>query len=154
MSRAHRASRLPRLAAVGAVGAVALALAAGAGGAHAAQTAGFTAPVITSFSARLAPCAESDFRCTDVSWSARDAGSSQLLYDLLVERADGRVTYSGEGTFRPGRPLRASLVPRSRPLCGTYVITLTVTNEAEVLTARSRSVTRRASCAVADPRRK
>ena len=152
MSRTTRASRLPRLAAIGAA---ALALAAGAaGGAQAAQTAGFPAPVITSFSARLAPCAESDFRCMDVAWSARDTGSSQLLYDLLVERADGRVTYTGEGVFRPGRPLRASLVPRSRPACGTYLLTLTVTNEAEVLTARSRTVTRRAGCTLVDPRRK
>lgn len=152
MPRARRTPRLPRLAAAGAA---VVALAAGAsGGAQGAQTAGFPAPVITSFSARLAPCAESDFRCMDVAWSARDAGSSQLLYDLVVERGDGRVTYSGEGVFRPGRALRASLVPRSRPACGTYLLTLTVTNEVEVLTARSRSVTRRAGCARLDPRRK
>ena len=71
-----------------------------------------------------------------------------------MEHAGGRVTYSGGGAFRPGRPLRASLVPPARPACGTYVLTLTVTNEAEVLTARSRTVTRRANCIVADPRRK
>lgn len=140
-----------RLAGLALLGAAALALGAGAAGA---APGGFPPPVITSFSARLAPCPESDFRCMDVAWSARDGNSSQLLYDLVVEHAGGRVTYSGGGAFRPGRPLRASLVPPSRPVCGTYVLTLTVTNEAEVLTARSRTVTRRANCTVADPRRK
>ncbi len=150
MTRPRTASRIARLAAAAAA-AVLLGTAAATAGA---AGGGFPAPVITSFSARLAPCSESDFRCMEVTWSARDTASSQLLYDLLVEGAGGRVTYSGGGSFRPGRPLRASLVPRARPVCGTYVLTLTVTNEAEVLTARSRTVTRRAGCTPRDPRRK
>jgi hypothetical protein len=152
MTPSRTVSRLVRLALTGLA---AMSLGAGAAaGAPAPAVTGFAAPVITAFSARLAPCPESDFRCTDVSWSASDRDSRQLLYDLIVERADGRVTYSGGGDFRPGRPLRASLVPRGRPVCGTYVLTLTVTNEAEILTARSRTVTRRANCTAADPRRK
>ncbi len=141
------AARLARLALAGAA-----ALALGAGTAGAAPV-GVTAPVITSFSARLAPCPESGFRCMDVAWSARDGGSRRLLYDLVVEHAGGRVTYSGGGAFRAGRRLRASLVPRSRPACGRYVLTLTVTNEAEVLSARSRAVTRRSACSVVGPHR-
>ena len=92
--------------------------------------------MITAFTARVAPCDESHFRCIDVSWTARDPGSGQLLYDLVVEHARGRVTYAGEGSFRPGHRLRASLVPRSRPLCGTYLATLTVSNDAQILTSR------------------
>ena len=134
--------------------ACAAAAALGAGASTALADGGFPAPVITSFSARVAPCAESDFRCMDVGWTARDADSSQLLYDLIVEHSSGRVTYSGEGTFRPGRPLRASLIPPRRPLCGTYFVTLTVSNEAQILTARTRSITRRAGCTATDPRSK
>jgi hypothetical protein len=149
MARSRPVSRLVHLAAAGAA-----AMALGAGATAAAPSGGGPpAPVITSFSARLAPCAESDFRCMDVSWAARDRGSRRLLYDLLVERAGGRVTYSGGGGFRSGRRLRASLVPASRPACGTYRLTLTVTNRAEILTARSRTVTRRANCTPAGRRR-
>lgn len=153
MARSRSGSRLARLAAVGAV-AGALVAGVSTGALAAGGAGGFPAPVITAFSARLAPCPESDFRCVEVSWSARDPHSNQLLYDLLVEHSGGRVTYSGGGAFRPGRPLRASLVPPARPACGTYLLTLTVTSEAEVLTARSRTVRRRAGCIVADPRRK
>jgi len=115
---------------------------------------GFEAPVITAFSARVSSCDESDFGCMEVSWTARDPGSSQLLYDLVVEHAGGRVSYTGGGSFLPGRRVRASLVPRTRPLCGGYLLTLTVRNDAQILTSRVRSLTRRTDCVTTDARHK
>lgn len=150
MARTRHGSFVARRIAI-ATAAVALL---GVGASSALAGAGFEAPVITAFSARVSPCDESDFRCMDVSWTARDPGSSQLLYDLVVEHAGGRVTYAGGGSFRPGRTLRASLVPRTRPLCGGYLLTLTVRNDAEILTSRVRSLTRRTDCVATDTRRK
>ena len=150
MSPPHRIARLARRAGIAAVVVAVLSV----GTATGLGEAGFDAPVITGFASRVAPCDESDFGCIDVSWTARDPGSSQLLYDLVVEHSGGRVTYAGEGSFRPGQRLRASLVPRSRPLCGTYLLTLTVSNDAQILTSRIRSLTRRANCVATDIRRK
>lgn len=124
-------------------------------GAQAASAAaGFTAPEIRAFSAKVAPCPESKFRCIDVSWKARDASSPGLLYDLIAEHSGGRVTFEGEGAFRPGKTLRASLVPPGRPLCGTYTLTLTVTNQSGILSSRVVTVARRSTCIRRDPRLK
>ena len=136
MSPPHRIARLARRAGIAAAVLAVLS----AGTATGLGQAGFDAPVITGFASRVAPCDESDFGCIDVSWTARDPGSSQLLYDLVVEHSGGRVTYAGEGS--------------SRPLCGTYLLTLTVSNDAQILTSRIRSLTRRANCVATDIRRK
>lgn len=115
---------------------------------------GFDAPTISFFSAHVSSCSESAFRCIDVSWKVHDAGSPGLLYDLSVEHSSGRVTFEGEGTLRPGKPLRASLVPAARPLCGTYILTLTITNQSALRTTRATTVTRRSHCVRRDPRLK